>query len=87
MGANVFPPLAVLLGRVTMDTAEAFNWPVPGKKFLYEACACGACWGAIGEDLDWYLAWVEEEGERRAPSEEEREIAEPYLKRLRRRER
>lgn len=69
------------------DTAEAFNWPIPGRKFLYEACACHACWGTIGEDLDWYLAWVEEDEKRRAPSDEERAIAEPYLERLRRRER
>jgi len=66
------------------DTAEAFNWPRPGRKFIYQACACVACWGTIGEDLDWYLAWVEEDGEARAPSDAELAIAKPYLERLRR---
>ena len=64
------------------DTYRAFNHPLRGRRFYYEACACRACWGERGLGLDWYLYSVEDSEGERAPTEEEHRIAAPYIAQL-----
>ena len=62
------------------DVSEASN-TLDGLEYIYRACACVACWGATGRGRDWYLYSVDD----RAPTEAERQRAQPYLAQLRER--